>query len=85
MSRESVTFYLQTADKTRKAQITVARNMRVEEIIKASTKKWYLSFGRDYQLMNMTTGKVLLPGLLLTADNVQNGDTLMVQPFPTHG
>ena len=85
MSGEMVTVVLHTADKTRKAQVTVPRSMFVKDIIKASTKRWFLSFGRDYVVCNMTRNRQLLPSDSLSSDNAQNGDVLMIQPLATHG
>lgn len=85
MLNAKVTLYLQTADRTRKAQVTVPRSMRVVELIKASKRRWFMSTNVDHQVANITTGHLLLSNDLLTPDNVNNGDTLMIQPFPTHG
>ena len=85
MSSEMVTIVLQTADRTRRAQVTVPRSMYVSDIIKASTKRWFLSFGRDYVVCNMRNNRQLLPSDSLTTTNVQDGDVLMLQPFATHG
>ena len=85
MHVNKVTFYLQTADRTRKAQITLPRSMRVSDVIKASARRWFMSTRIDYQVANTTTGAVLLSNETLAPDRVNNGDVLMIQPFPTHG
>ena len=85
MNREMVTIVLQTADRTRKAEITVPRSMYVSDIIKASTKRWFLSFGTDYVVCNLSTNRQLLSSDALTTSNVRDGDVLMIQPFATHG
>ena len=85
MGKDMVTIVLQTADRTRKAQVTVPRSMYVSDIIKASTKRWFLSFGIDYVVFNVTLNKQLLPSDSLNVYNVQNGDVLMLQPFAVHG
>jgi hypothetical protein len=85
MERGKVSIVLQLADRTRRAQVTVPRSMRVSEIIKASRGKWSLSFGVDYQVVNINRNRQLSHHDMLTSDNVANGDVLMLQPFPTHG
>ncbi len=85
MDSSRVSIVLQTADRTRKAQVTVPRSMQVSEVIKASRGKWRLSFGADYQVVNLTTNRQLSPHDLLTVDKVNSGDILMLQPLPTHG
>lgn len=85
MAVHKVTIYLQTADRTRKAQLTVPRSMRVRDIVKASAHRWFLSTRIDYQVANTTTGSILLSNETLSPERVHNGDVLMIQPFPTHG
>ncbi len=85
MSVHKVSVVLQTADRTRKARITVPRTMSVADIVKASRSRWVLGGSVDYQVVNMTSNRQLLAHDSLTYDNVQDGDVLMLQPFPTHG
>ncbi len=80
-----VTIILQTADRTRKAEITVPRTMQVSSLISASTRRWFLSAGVDYQVTNLATGMCLNTSDSLSTDKVADGDVLMLQPFPTHG
>jgi hypothetical protein len=85
MLNTKVTIYLQTADRTRKAQVTLPRSMRVADIIKTSRQRWFMAVHVDYQIANVTTGELLLSNETLAPEKVRNGDTLMIQPFPTHG
>ncbi len=85
MQANKVTFYLQTADRTRKAQVTLPRSMRVSDVVKASAHRWFMSRHIDYQVANTTTGAILLSSEVLAPDRVHDGDVLMIQPFPTHG
>lgn len=80
-----VSVVLITMDRTRRASVTLPRSMYVSDIIKASTKRWFLSFGTDYQVCNTTSNRVLLPSDSLGAHNVKDGDVLMLQPFAAHG
>lgn len=85
MPVDRVTFYLQTADRTRKAQVTLPRSMRISDVVKTSAHRWFMSRHIDYQVANTTTGTILLSNERLDPDRVHNGDVLMIQPFPTHG
>ncbi len=85
MPVNKVTIYIQTADRTRKAQVTLPRSMRVSDLVKASAHRWFMSRHIDYQVANTTTGSILLSNEVLAPDRVHNGDVLMIQPFPTHG
>ena len=85
MPADKVTFYIQTADRTRRAQVTLPRSMRVADLVKTSANRWFMSRHVDYQVANTTRGTVLLANELLASDRVHNGDVLMIQPFPTHG
>ncbi|HLK56974.1 MAG TPA: hypothetical protein VKU00_10435 [Chthonomonadaceae bacterium] len=85
MSSDMVMIILQTADRTRKAQITIPRSLHVADIIKASTKRWFLTLNREYTVFNMTLNRQLLPSDTLSVGNVHNGDVLMLQPFAMHG
>lgn len=85
MQEESVTIYLQTADRTRKAVITVPRTMTAQDLVAASTKRWKMVRGSNYVVTNMSLNRQLLPYEMLTDDRVRNHDTLMIQPLATHG
>jgi hypothetical protein len=85
MPVNKVTFYLQTADRTRKAQVTFPRSMRVRDVVRTSAQRWFMSRLVDYQVANTTTGTVLLSNEQLAPDRVHNDDILVIQPFPTHG
>lgn len=85
MPVNKVTFYLQTADRTRKAQVTFPRSMRVRDVVRTSAHRWFMSRHIDYQVANSTTGTVLLSNEQLLPERVHNGDVLVIQPFPTHG
>jgi hypothetical protein len=85
MSNERVLIYLQTADKTRKAEIVVPRSMTAADLIKASTKRWKMLSGSNFVVTNMTLNRQLLTHEMLTEDRVRSHDILMIQPLATHG
>ena len=85
MSGRSVTVFLQMADRTRKARVTISRDLTINDLVRTSRNKWTLGFAVDYQVYNLANGRQLLAHDYLTEENVHNGDTLMLQPFATHG
>lgn len=85
MNDRTVTIQLRTVDKTRAATVTVPCTMRAGDLMKSSRKKWFLSLGVQYQIVNLNTNRQLSPYDQLTSDVVTNGDTLMLQPLATHG
>lgn len=85
MNADRVLIYLQTADKTRKAEISLPRSMTAQDLIKASTKRWKMLLGSNYVVTNLSLNRQLLPYEMLTEDRVRNHDILMIQPLATHG
>lgn len=85
MRDNEIKIFVQTADKTRKAMVTICRDLTVNDVIKIGRGRWALGFGVDYQVFNLTNKRQLLPYERLTEENVRNGDVLMLQPYPTHG
>ena len=85
MIGDRVTIYLQTADKTRKAQIVLPRSMTAQDLIKASTTRWKMLLGSNYVVTNLSMNRQMLPYETLTEDRVRNHDILMIQPLATHG
>ena len=85
MAATSVMIYVQTADRTRKAQVTLPRSMKVSDLVKTSSRRWFMSRHVDYQVANTTTGSILLANEYLTPERVRHGDLLVIQPLPTHG
>ncbi len=85
MSENSVTVFVQMADRTRRARVTLSRHLTINDLIRTSRSKWSLGFAVDYQVYNLANGRQLLAHDFLTEENVHNGDTLMLQPFATHG
>lgn len=85
MPVHKVTVYVQTADRTRKAQVTLPRSMRISDLVHVSAQRWFMSRHIEYQVANTTTGTVLLSNERLEPDRVRDGDILLIQPFPTHG
>lgn len=84
-NQQMITLEVQLADRTRRAEVRVPRKMTGTELIRTCRSQWSLSFDIDYQLFNLRTGRLLLTKDSLSRDQIQNGDTLILQPFPVHG
>ena len=82
---QQVSLTLQMADRTRKARVTLPRDLSVADLVRTSRGKWALGFAVDYQVFNLSNGRQLLAHDRLSSDLVQDGDLLMLQPFATHG
>ena len=80
-----VNLIIRTADKTRKAEITLQRNNSGGDVIQAAVNNWALPVDTDYSLVNTSSGKTLLPGASLSEDQVKDGDILEVQPVLVAG
>ena len=83
--QQMITLEVQLADRTRRAEVRVPRKMTGTELVRTCRRRWSLSFDIDYQLLNLRTNELLLTKDSLSSDQIQNGDTLILQPFPVHG
>ena len=83
--QQMITLEVQLADRTRRAEVRVPRKMTGTELIRTCRRRWSLSFHVDYQLFNLRTNRLLLTKDTLSSDQIQNGDTLVLQAFPVHG
>ena len=80
-----VKFIVRTADQTRKAEVEMDRSSIGSDIIQAAVDNWALPADTDYALVNVTTGKSLVPMQLLDENLVKPGDVLEVQPVLVAG
>jgi hypothetical protein len=80
-----VTVILRTADRTRKAEITVPRDQRGADLIQGAVTNWALPADTDYSLVNVTRGKAIRSDTALTADLLADGDELEIQPVLVAG
>lgn len=76
---------IRTADLTRKAEVSVARDSKASELIQAAVDNWALPADTDYALVNTSSGKSIAPGQSLAADVVDEGAVLEVQPVLVAG
>jgi len=80
-----VKILIRTADQTRKAEVTLARTSVGGDVIQAAVDNWAMPTDTDYTLVNTSTGKAILPTQALSADIVDEGNVLEVQPVLVAG
>ena len=76
---------VRTADRARKAEITVPSDMTGADVIQAAVDKWNLPKDTDYSLVNATKERTINHTDTLAGANVSSGDTLEVQPVLVAG
>jgi len=76
---------LRTADRTRKAEVTIPREQRGADLIQAALTNWSLPSDTDYSLVNVTKGRTMQPNATLAVDQVSDHDELEVQPVLVAG
>lgn len=76
---------LRTADRTRKAEVTMPRDQRGADLIQGAIANWSLPRDTDYSLVNVTKGRVLQPNAPLSSDVVADADELELQPVLVAG
>jgi len=80
-----VTVILRTADRTRKAEVTVPRTMTGADLIQSAVTNWKLPTDTDYTLVNASRGRAIVPESALDASIVTDRDELEVQPVLVAG
>jgi hypothetical protein len=76
---------IRTADQTRKAEVTMARNHTGGDLIQAAVDNWALPVDTDYSLVNTSSGKSIFADQCLADDIVKDGHVLEVQPVLVAG
>lgn len=80
-----INIILKTADQTRKAEVTLNSDSTGSDVIQASVDNWALPTDTDYSLVNISSGKTIVPNATLSASAIKNGDILEVQPVLVAG
>ena len=78
---------IRTADKSRKAEITVDSNQTGGDIIQAAVENWALPRDTDYTITNVCrpTPQTLNPSESLAKYGIRSGETLEIQPVLVAG
>jgi hypothetical protein len=80
-----VTVLLRTADRTRKAEVTVPREQTGSDLVQGAVGNWSLPTDTEYSLVNVTKGKPIRLDTALAEDVVSERDELEVQPVLVAG
>lgn len=80
-----VTVILRTADRTRKAEVTIPRDQTGADLIQGAVTNWSLPTDTEYSLVNVTKSKVIRPESSLSDELVSDKDELEVQPVLVAG
>ena len=78
---QSLSLLIRTADQTRKAEIQLPSDLRIEQLIQQAQKQWNLPDNVSYALRLERTGKQLDPTSTLEAMGVCDGDILELYPI----
>jgi hypothetical protein len=76
---------LKTADRTRKAEVTIPRDQRGADLIQSAVTNWSLPSDTDYALANVTKGRTIHPSAALSEAEVSDNDQLEIQPVLVAG
>jgi hypothetical protein len=82
---DSVNVVVRTADRARKAEVSMSRANTGADIIQAAITNWKLPTDIDYALVNTSTNTSIQPGQALTASVVGDGHVLELQPVLVAG
>lgn len=82
-----INLIIRTADKARKAEITVADTQTCGDIIQAAVDNWSLPKETDYTITNVskTPPQTLNPSVSLIKAGIGVGETLEIQPVLVAG
>jgi hypothetical protein len=82
-----INLIIRTADKTKKAEITVADTQTCGDIIQAAVDNWSMPTDTDYTMTNVskTPPQTLNPSTSLVKAGVSSGETLEIQPVLVAG
>ncbi len=82
-----INLIIRTADKARKAEITVENTQTCGDVIQAAIENWAMPKDADYTVTNVskTPPETLSPSTQLAKAGVSNGETLEIQPVLVAG
>lgn len=82
-----ITLIIRTADRTKKAEITVDETQTCGDLIQAAVNNWALPKETDYTVTNVSKNppQTLIPSNTLAKAGVSAGETLEIQPVLVAG
>jgi hypothetical protein len=77
-----ISLIIRTADKTKKAEVTLAASQTCADVINAAVDNWALPRDSDYSIVNVSKSppQTLAPAASLASVGVMSGETLEIQP-----
>ena len=78
---DSISLVIRSADQTRKASVTLPKNLSGEELVQATQQRWNLPNNTSYAVRVERTGQQLDPGTTLGTVGVMENDVLEVYPI----
>ncbi len=77
-----ISLIIRTADKTKKAEVTLAASQTCADVINAAVENWALPRDSDYSIVNVSKSppQTLAPAASLSSVGVASGETLEIQP-----
>ncbi len=82
-----ISLIIRTADKARKAEISVVDTQTCGDIIQAAVDNWAMPNDTDYTVVNVSKNppQTLNPSTTLAVAGVMTGETLEIQPVLVAG
>lgn len=80
-----ISIIIRTADKTRKAEISISSSNTVGDIIQGAIDNWALPKDTEYTIVNTSSGKTLNPSDPIDKSGVSSGEILEIQPVLVAG
>jgi hypothetical protein len=80
----NINIIIRTADKTRKAELSIDLQQTGADIIQSAVENWSLPTDTDYSIVNTTSGTTIIPNASLDSC-VADGDMLEIQPVLVAG
>ncbi len=80
-----VTFRIRTADQTREAEITAARDSTGRDLLELAMAKWQMPSDTEYRLQNTSRRDYIQPEQCLSENVLAANDVLQVEPILVAG
>jgi uncharacterized ubiquitin-like protein YukD len=81
----NINIIIRTADKTRKAELSIDLQQTGADIIQSAVENWSLPTDTDYSIVNTTSGTTIAPNASLKDSGVADGNILEIQPVLVAG
>jgi len=82
---DSISLVIRSADKTRKAAVSLPALLTVEQLLQTTQEKWNLPVNNNYAMRLERTGQQLDPAITLQSVGIQENDVLELYPILEFG